>query len=1324
MKKNKHNHIRMQGMELILVLALLMGIVPGALAAEIMPTETAETIADATILTEPVESIEETIAEIVEPTAEATLPAVTLPEETAPAMNSDGNSAVDPLLEAAAAYVDKWHLNDGMTDQNMANLYFTFNSEESWDAWSTLNELKEQVLTLSIEDQNTLFQDTNAQLCRRFYDVMVQINTPVILEDITDETVKTGSEISISTTGASTTPEISDGIVSIQSTGTGTGCNDKKSTTVTITIKNTSTTDTATISFYYALSDGGSVTDAAGNALSGSSYSAQVGAGKTFSIKLVSPAGASSTNTLTLSNFNWAKVESKYNVTFVYDEKLGSLKVNGESVSSGETMSLTSAEMTMTSDADLVGWIDTETRKLLPGVLDSYSPTADIEIQAVLAGESGSAWFLVNGNQWYDDLNAASDEAAKIDNKTVVLAHGGTLPAGDYTIDSGVTLLIPFDDSNTLYTTVPGIETTGTEWIDLSSSWTKPTAYRTLTMASGANISVDGAISISGKQSAKQGYNGHPTGKVGFINMQEGSNITINNSANLYAWGYITGSGTVTAKNGATVYEDFQVTDWRGGTAASKMLKNTQKVFPLTQYYVQNVEVPLTLEYGAKELGYISVIASKKLGKTSIPFIGDGSMFIISEGSSITKDYDETKDRLCVDIDGNLTMGSLLIEVSGMSINSKDYVLPITNNLTVKVTSGTTEVSQSMAILPGAEIVVGEEAFFNLSTGTSLYVYDADNWNTHKFVYSARDFSPIKFAPGKKYTRVAADLVDAKVMVNGIADVSSGYIYTTTGGTTDGANICSTGNGKITIGTCKTDQITYQATQSGTDITYANISLTPAKLKHGNGTYLATGDADQGAVTYYYHATHQKWVKGEHRPVSSVVTDPTCTEQGYTTYTCACGYVYKDTYVDANGHSYDNGVITTQPTCTDVGVKTFTCAACGDTYTEEVAANGHKPGAAANCTDAQTCTVCGTELTAALGHTPGTPVITDEVLPTYKTDGSHVSTVNCSVCGEKLSSESVTIPKVVQLNAYAASAAAEVYLEMKFFLPEEMADGTIHLSHPVTKNGEATNDGQTYNVSDLTPDSSGRYVISHGIASGEMTCPVIVTFKDGNTTYRVRTGSTDVITDNASCAVTDYAKLVLDKGSDAQKELITSLVTYGGYAQKLFNVDAENPAFNILTKVPSLEGVTQDSISNTASDVSSSGSSIGIRKNKQQAFLDSAIYHEVYFTLDEGYSIDDFTFILTYPVNHKEYTKTLTPIYDAANDRYDITIEDIPAAYLDYDYKITVTNTETNETYTVTTSVLAYLKSILNSTAATAETKNQAKAMYLYNQAANTYFGK
>ncbi len=65
---------------------------------------------------------------------------------------------------------------------------------------------------------------------------------------------------------------------------------------------------------------------------------------------------------------------------------------------------------------------------------------------------------------------------------------------------------------------------------------------------------------------------------------------------------------------------------------------------------------------------------------------------------------------------------------------------------------------------------------------------------------------------------------------------------------------------------------------------------------------------------------------------SSVVTEPTCVERGYTTYTCKCGHSYVDDYVDALNHSYEIEV--TEPTCTEVGFTTYTCH-CGHVYVDD-----------------------------------------------------------------------------------------------------------------------------------------------------------------------------------------------------------------------------------------------------------------------------------------------------------------------------------------------------------------------------------------------------
>ncbi len=58
----------------------------------------------------------------------------------------------------------------------------------------------------------------------------------------------------------------------------------------------------------------------------------------------------------------------------------------------------------------------------------------------------------------------------------------------------------------------------------------------------------------------------------------------------------------------------------------------------------------------------------------------------------------------------------------------------------------------------------------------------------------------------------------------------------------------------------------------------------------------------------------------------SVVTEPTCEAQGYTTYTCECGDSYIADYTDPTGHDWGDWIVTTEATCKVTGVETRICA--------------------------------------------------------------------------------------------------------------------------------------------------------------------------------------------------------------------------------------------------------------------------------------------------------------------------------------------------------------------------------------------------------------
>lgn len=158
--------------------------------------------------------------------------------------------------------------------------------------------------------------------------------------------------------------------------------------------------------------------------------------------------------------------------------------------------------------------------------------------------------------------------------------------------------------------------------------------------------------------------------------------------------------------------------------------------------------------------------------------------------------------------------------------------------------------------------------------------------------------------------------------------------------------------------------------------------------------------------------------KKEHT-YEAVVTNPTCTKNGFTTHTCSvCGNSYDVPGDKALGHEYTSEV-TTAPGCETEGVKTFTCVRGDHSYTEAIPATGHST-ANMEVTKAPTCeedgvmsgkcSVCGKELSnekiPAIGHDyelteDVAPTCTEKGHKTYvcKNDASHTKTEESDALG-------------------------------------------------------------------------------------------------------------------------------------------------------------------------------------------------------------------------------------------------------------------------------------------------------------------------------------
>ncbi len=165
---------------------------------------------------------------------------------------------------------------------------------------------------------------------------------------------------------------------------------------------------------------------------------------------------------------------------------------------------------------------------------------------------------------------------------------------------------------------------------------------------------------------------------------------------------------------------------------------------------------------------------------------------------------------------------------------------------------------------------------------------------------------------------------------------------------------------------------------------------------------------EYGYTTYTCQVCDDSYVSDYVAPVEhsfgdwETVTEPGCDTEGQEQRVCACGAVeYRD--IAPVGHSYE--AVVTAPTCTTAGYTTYTCTVCGDSYVDDVTDptehNYETTVVAPTCTEPgytrHTCTVCGdsyiSDYTAPAGHSFGEWFVT--VPATCTTEGEETRMCHC-----------------------------------------------------------------------------------------------------------------------------------------------------------------------------------------------------------------------------------------------------------------------------------------------------------------------------------------
>ena len=809
----------------------------------------------------------------------------------------------------------------------------------------------------------------------------------------------------------------------------------------TITITNTGS-NKANITFDYTATGYGTFKIDGSNAdASGSiDWTLTAGSSKTIVIKGTSSFLSGGTDgVLTIKNIIYTElIEGPATIT--YDNTLGSVTVDGTAFASGSTtgtLGEAGAKLVATpkSGASFVAWVKANTNEVISQdatyTLKPYATS--MNVQAVFTTATNPAYFMT-GSTLYNELNAAMTAASSGDKKVVVISSGTLATGTTYNISSGISVLVPYSksdfaiDSSTVIDDSGGqggtLENANMELVTLDSEGTsnsKVTAVMepntsvlyTLTIPSGTIVNVSGKLVVGGALVAGTNSTTGICGATGgaHSNIQLDGAINVKSGGVLSTCGYILGNGTITAESNSTVYQPFILLDHKDGHYLYAAKENNR--WPVYRYSIQNIRCALVLNSGADMYGYSAVFTRKnsfaaaRFNPSVVKVVGsdsDTALFLVNGGSltmtyapqktlSVTsstnnnsKGYYSKVGTTTMTFSGDAALGSVKLSVvvmgSNYNMSSANSEVPIPYNFQLVQNSGTFNVANNMALLPGSSFTVNSGAYMTVSSGKTLVIYDGlrDYATRAESVTLDGDDQtggtwPMYHYPTSDNLQAGGYSRTAELIVNGTLTVNGNLGGTVQTGGTTGKIVMGESAGINAEGTFGVQQKTTsvvvmdiggscgKTVRTLTAQVFVTGSNTPVSLTAGKTYYAVDGNTHTlSSYSYTVYASH--------------------TGNGTTESKSNLNATVKGTWC---AHTYDNACDTT-------------CNSCGETRTTEHQYDD-------NC-DAY-CNECNAERKAP--HTPGDTQTTPSTA-TCTSAGSHTVTVRCLKCTGVYSQETIDDP--------------------------------------------------------------------------------------------------------------------------------------------------------------------------------------------------------------------------------------------------------------------------------------------------------------------------
>jgi len=315
------------------------------------------------------------------------------------------------------------------------------------------------------------------------------------------------------------------------------------------------------------------------------------------------------------------------------------------------------------------------------------------------------------------------------------------------TIDSGVTLLVPYNDGSGDSTneSTDGIKPASTTPKPIvNASWLNSEPNKTLTIDSDVTVTVKGVLVAAGAYGiGNQPYiHSMTSGSYGRIKTMIDSEIIVESEGRLSAYGLIDGEGKITAQKGGTIEEPFLVQDFPGGTITSNVVKN---YFPFSQYGINNIQSKMIIHYGGSLIGKGKLYAQNMFlsGEVRLISSSSGSLFILKENSYVEITYDKnlfvddnddkkSMGKSVIKITGGATIGNISVKAGAFSsadTSGKYLAVPYSMDIILDgddAEQASYDIGKNVFIkvMPGAKVTVCKGASLNINSGGRFFVYD------------------------------------------------------------------------------------------------------------------------------------------------------------------------------------------------------------------------------------------------------------------------------------------------------------------------------------------------------------------------------------------------------------------------------------------------------------------------------------------------------------------------------------------------------------------------------------------------------------------------